>query len=48
MAACDNIEKWYCWNGDEEALINCIRRSKFVKKVRTELMKKKINQKLIN
>ena len=38
-------EKGSCWNGDEEALKEGIRRNNFVKQVRTHLMKKKYEKK---
>ena len=40
---CDE-EKKFCWNGDEDALKECIERSKFVKTVRKKLIQKRYNK----
>ena len=48
LSSCDNSERCFCWNGDDDALEKCIRRNKFVKTVRSELMKKKFKSILPN
>ena len=45
LSSCDNNEKCFCWNGDDDTLENCIRRNKFVKSVRAEIIKKKFAKK---
>ena len=39
-------EKCECWNGCDDALKECIKKNKHVERVRRELMKKKLNQRL--
>ncbi|MFX1340328.1 MAG: hypothetical protein ACFFDK_17090 [Promethearchaeota archaeon] len=45
MASACGIEKFFCWNGCEEKLHDCIERSKFVKDIRKDLAKKKYKKK---
>lgn len=41
MNECNIAEKSFCWNGCDDILKESIRRSKYVKKVRSDLLKKK-------
>lgn len=48
MSDCKKIEKFFYWNGCEDALKQSIERSRYVKKVRSKLMKKKLKYVLKN
>ncbi len=45
MSVSYDNEKYFCWNGCEDVLHECIERSKFVKDIRNKLAKKKCKDK---